>query len=192
MPTHPTFPARLGNTRPPMTMSARRMKTFLHFARLLPLGFAAALSTSAQGTFSFTNNNQARTVPVTGCDGKPLSGDGYRVEVLVKHPGNSTFVGGLEHIGRDSKWSPLEPVPLFTGKAAGIFHGGTVRVPFIPPGQDALLRIRVWQVSSGADFTSAKIRGETETTVKLGGVGNPPSLPTRLTELKGPVVCAAK
>lgn len=167
------------------------MKTFRPLACLLPLGLAA-LSTHAQGTFTFTNNNQSKTVPVTDCDGKPLSGDGYRVEVLVKNPTSGAFVGGLEHIGKDSKWSPLQPVPLFTGKAAGIFHAGTVRVPFIPPGKEAILRIRVWQVSSGADFTAASVRGETETTVQLGGVGNPPSLPSRLTGLKGPVVCAAK
>jgi hypothetical protein len=47
-------------------------------------------------------------------------------------------------------------------------------------------------VASGADFASAKVRGETNINVKLGGIGNPPSFPSRLTGLKGLKVCEAK
>ena len=152
----------------------------------------AVPSVWSQGTFMFTNSNRNRTVPITGCDGKPIAGAGYLVEVLVRNPKTGEMDAGLEVLQSDATWKKLAPVPMLEGGTAGLFAGGTVRVPSVAPGQEAQLTIRVWQVASGADFASAKVRGETNITVKLGGIGNPPSFPSRLTGLKGLKVCEAK
>jgi hypothetical protein len=146
----------------------------------------------SQGTFMFTNSNRSRTVPFTGCDGKPIAGAAYLVDVLVRNPKTGELDPGVEVLQSDAKWKRLTPVPMLEGATAGLFAGGTVRVPSVPPGQEAQLTIRVWQVASGADFASAKVRGETNITVKLGGIGNPPSFPSRLTGLRGLKVCEAK
>lgn len=145
-----------------------------------------------QGTFLFTNSNQARTVPFTDCDGKAVGGEGYRVEVLVKNPKTGAVDPNVELLQKDLTWTKLAPVGMLEGKAAGIFSGGTVRVPFIAPGQEAQLTIRSWQLSSGADFASAKVRGETNITIKLGGIGSPPSFPSRLRGLQGLKLCPVK
>lgn len=145
-----------------------------------------------QGTFLFTNSNQARTVPFTDCEGKAVAGEGYRVEVVVRNPKTGAVDPNVELLQKDLTWTKLTSVGMLEGKAAGIFSGGTVRVPSVAPGQEALLTIRSWQLASGADFASAKVRGETNITVKLGGIGSPPSFPSRLRGLQGLKLCPVK
>ncbi len=152
---------------------------------VVPAGFG-------QGTFLFTNSNQARTVPFTDCEGKAVAGEGYRVEVVVKNPKTGAVDPNVEMLQKDLTWTQLAPVGMLEGKAAGIFTGGTVRVPSIAPGQEAQLTVRSWQLASGADFASAKVRGETNITVKLGGIGSPPSFPARLRGLQGLKLCPVK
>lgn len=155
------------------------------------VAIAAAPCVQAQGTFLFTNSNRSRTVPFTDCDGKPLAGEAYRVEVVARNPKTGAVDPGLEVLQKDGSWARLGTVPMLDGATAGLFAGGTVRVPTVAPGQEAQLTIRVWQVASGADYASAKVRGETNVVVKLGGIGNPPTFPSRLSGLKGLKVCAA-
>ena len=154
---------------------------------------AAVPAGLAQGTFLFTNSNGAKTVPFTDCAGKPIAGDGYRVEVLVLNPKTGAVDPGVELLATGgTNWVKLAPVGFLEGKAAGLFVGGTVRVPFVAPGQEAKLTLRAWEVSTGADFASAKVRGETNITIKLGAIGSPPSFPSRLRPLQGLKICPVK
>jgi hypothetical protein len=58
----------------------------------------AVPSAWSQGTFMFTNSNRSRTVPFTGCDGKPIAGAAaHRGEVLARRARrkNNSGQGGL-------------------------------------------------------------------------------------------------
>lgn len=163
-------------------MKTRLMAGFL-------LAVAAAASLPAQGTFVFSNNIQAKTVRITDCDGKPASGDAFKVEILVRNPETRNFDTPIEILRPDKTWAKATPVGFLEGTGAGIFHGGTARVPFLAPGKEAELNVRVWQAASGATFDTAKVRGQTNITVKLGGIGSPPSFPARLRTLQGIKLC---
>jgi len=152
----------------------------------------ATLPAWGQGTFLLSNSIQGRTVLVTDCEGNALGGADYRVEVLVKDPETGKYVNGLERLQADGSWLAAQTLPLLEGKAVGIFYGGTTRVPFIGPGKDAPLLLRAWDSRTGADYASAKVKGQTELVIKLGGVGNPPTFPARLRGFAGIKLCAVK
>ncbi len=152
----------------------------------------AAVPGMGQGTFLFSNSIQGRTVLVTDCEGKTLSGANYQVQVLAKDPKTGRFESGLERVQTNGTWVAVQPLPLLEGKAAGIFYGGTTRVPFVAAGQDATLLLRVWDSTTGRDYESATAKGETELVIKLGGVGNPPTFPARLRGFAGIRVCPKK
>ena len=134
----------------------------------------------AQGVFVFTNVSPPTGTPVVGCDGKPVSGPDYRVDLAVQNPATGQWDAGLDVLSQDGAWGKFKPLGLKEGKLAGLFYGGTVRVPFVAPGQEARLRVRTWLATGGADFDRAKVRAETNLVVTLGGVGQLPSLPTRI------------
>lgn len=142
-----------------------------------------------QGVFLFTNAQPPKGSPLIGCDGKPVAGPDYRVDVAVHHPASGAWDQGLEVQAKDGSWSRLGPVTLLGDKAPGCFLAGTVRVPFVAPGQEARLRIRAWLATGGAGYDQAKVRAETNMVVMLGGVGNPPSLPARLRNFPTITLC---
>jgi hypothetical protein len=152
----------------------------------------AVMPGMGQGTFLFSNSIPGKTELVTDCEGKPLGGANYRVEVLAKDPKTGRFESGLERLQADGTWVGVEPLSVLEGKAAGIFYGGTTRVPFVAAGQEATLLVRVWDSSTGRDYGSAGVKGETELVIKLGGVGNPPTFPARLRGFAGIRVCPKK
>ncbi len=157
------------------------------FVLLMPLGIARA-----QGTLIASNAAGTRTQFVTDCDGKPIGGTNYVVELLVKNPASGKFEGGLERAIGTEGWQAVGRETLRDGTLAGVFSFGTVRVPFVAPGKDAQLLFRVWDSTGGRDFAGAAHRGETNLTVRLGGVGAPPTFPTRLNGFRGLKVCAVR
>ncbi|KAB2668747.1 MAG: hypothetical protein DVB31_06395 [Verrucomicrobia bacterium] len=158
---------------------------------ILTAGIVMAIVARAQGTFTASNAAGPRTHFVTDCDGKPLSGTNFVVGLLVKNPASGQFEGGLQRLGSDDSVAPFSPEPMRTGKLAGIFSFGMLRVPFVPAGKDAQVLIRVWDASGGKDFAGSALRGETNLTVRLGGAssGGIPSFPGRLSNFRGLVVC---
>ena len=157
-------------------MKARAFRVGL--AGIAWTGFGLAVM--AQGVFIFSNAVPPKGRPVTGCDDKPVSGPDYRVDVAAHNPATGKWDAALEVSGVDGKWAALGPVRIKEGNLAGLFQGGTVRVPFVAPGQEAKLRVRAWLAADGAGFERATVRAETNMVVVLGGVGDVPSLPTRL------------
>lgn len=157
-------------------MKARAIRMGLAWVAWTGFGLPAM----AQGVFVFGNAVPPKGRPVVGCDAKPVSGPGYRVDLAAHNPATGNWDGALEVSGADGKWTKLEPVRLKEGNLAGLFHAGTVRVPFVAPGQEAKLRVRAWLATDGVDFDRATVRAETNMVVVLGGVGDLPSLPTRL------------
>ncbi len=157
---------------------------------LVAAGLVLVLAARGQGTFAGGNAAAgARTQFVTDCDGKPLSGTNYLVQVLVKNPATGKFEGGLERVRANDANTPIVPEPMHEGRLAGIFSFGTVKVPFLPGGKDAQVQLRVWDATGGKDFDGSAIRGETNLNVRLGGAGNPPTFPGRLSNFRGLVVC---
>lgn len=157
--------------------------------RTAVMAVLVAASAHAQGTFVASNAAGPRTFHVTGCDGKPLAGTNFMVALLVRNPASDKYEGGLQRVGGDSQASPVAAQALRDGAQAGVFSFGTVRVPFVAPGQDADVLVRVWDASGGKDFAAAAVRGETNVPVRLGGAGNPPTFPPRLSSFRGLVVC---
>lgn len=152
---------------------------------LLAFGHAAW----AQGVFFFTNAQAPKVRPVVGCDGKPVSGPDYRVDLAVQNPATGQWDAAVEVTTKDGGWARLGPVGLKEGKLAGLFQGGTVRVPFVAPGQEARLRIRAWLGMQGASYDQSKVRAEAQATVMLGGAGQLPSLPGRIVDFPTLKLC---
>lgn len=143
----------------------------------------------AQGLFTFTNAQPPKGSPLLGCDGKPVAGPDYRVAVAVHNPASGSWDDALEVQAKDGSWARLGPVKLLDGKLPGFFQAGTVRVPFVAPGQEARLRVRAWLATGGGTYDQAKVRAEANMVAMLGGVGNPPSLPARLRNFPTMTLC---
>lgn len=140
-------------------------------------GLLASASLFAQGTFNFNNLSGSRP-KVFGVDGTtPLAGNGFQIDILVKNPATGNYEGGLRK-GADAFVSSG-----FQSSAAnaGLFSGGVLTVPFVAPGAAADVRVRAWDVSSGANYDAALIRGSVDFSIaSLGGVGTPPTTPAAL------------
>ncbi len=50
------------------------------------------------------------------------------------------------------------PIPLATGVAAGLWNAGNRGIPFVAPGERAVLQARVWEAAAGS-FESARAGG---------------------------------
>jgi len=149
----------------------------------------ASMGMMGQGLFVFTNAQPPKGAPLLGCDGKPVSGPDYRVDVAVHNPATGAWDAGLDVQAKDGSWSKLAPVKLLEGRLLGFFQAGTVRVPFVAPGQEARLRVRAWLATGGAAYDQAKVRAETNIVVMLGGVGQPPSFPATLRNFPSITLC---
>jgi hypothetical protein len=143
----------------------------------------------AQGTFTLSTVRLGDEAMIRDCEGKPLGGTNYLVQVLVKNPESGRWSPNLEKVTGSGNVR-LKPIPLLEGRMVGRFVGGTVRVPFLADGQIAEVLIRVWDVRTGSDYPSATIRGETRAKVQVVGAGDgPPGFPQTLNEFRGPKVC---
>jgi len=115
--------------------------------------FAAAVSVSAQGTFSASS--ATGTKPRITLDGANVAAaDNVFVQILVN--GAAT----------------IDPFQLtLAGANAGLFSKGTVAVAGKVGGSAVDITIRAWDKDTGADFDSAKVKASTTlSSFVLGGV----------------------
>jgi hypothetical protein len=139
-------------------------------------GLLASASLFAQGQFNFNNLSGSRP-RVFGVDGTtPLQGNGFQVDILVKNPATGNYEGGLRR-GADLFVS----APFQASVAnAGLFAGNVLTVPFVAPGASADVRVRAWDVSSGATWDAALIRGSVDFSIANLGGGSPPAPPASM------------
>jgi hypothetical protein len=155
-------------------------------------GASISVSALAQGTFTFSNTSGAKNKIYRSFEigGGPIAGANYLIDVLVQNPTTGEFTNaGLLKVTATGE-VPTVPVIPFTGNNAGLFSGGTVKVPFIAPGAPAYVKVMAWDKTSGATYDAATIRGElTFDIASLGGVGSPPTRPAPLNFPAGLMVC---
>jgi hypothetical protein len=137
-------------------------------------GLFASASLFAQGQFNF--NNLSGTRPkVFGVDGTTaLTGANYLVDIVVKNPAT----GNYEGIQRNG--APLTGIAFLGGNNAGLFSGNVVTVPFLAPGATADVRVRAWDITTGATYDAALTRGSVDFTVSPLGGGSPPAPPASM------------
>jgi hypothetical protein len=134
----------------------------------------ASLSAFAQGTVNFANAGGGVTAPVTNQDGSRLAGAGFQAQLLVGATADSL--------------TPVATTGFLTGGGAGFFNGGVVTLSAHAPGSRPFFQVRAWDVSSGATFDAASVRGQSTVfqlgvTTGLGGGGSPPAPPAALVGL---------
>lgn len=137
----------------------------------------ACLGTFAQGSINFINfagGDNPVDAPVFNVDGTTrLDGNQYMAQLLA-----GADEASLAPVGA--------PAPFLSGEGAGYFGGGTRLVDGIDPGASAVAKVIAWDTTTGSDFESATIKGEsgTITIEELGGDGSPPTLPANLVGLQ--------
>ena len=151
-------------------------------AWIVGCGFALA-----QGSFQCANGT-LKNAFVTDCEGKPVGGTNYLVEVLAENPQTGKLDPGLLRFDADGT-HPLGTVRLLSERNPGRFSAGTVLVPFVAPGGEATLEVRAWDLRTGATYETATRRGASVFKVVLGGVGNPPTMPNPMTRFTGVRIC---
>ncbi len=159
--------------------------------RLLVLLVIGCLPACAQGTFVWSNARLPASARVMDCDGKPLGGTNYAVEIRVKDSATGREIAGLEQL-KDGRGVPVPTLTLLSGPAAGRFGSVTVRVPGVEGGGAVRVQVRVWDRRRGRTYESASLRGEAEVTVRLGGQGSPPAFPGLMTGFPGLRVCPVR
>lgn len=145
----------------------------------------ATVSGFSQGTLDFKSiaivgGSRVVDAPVRDAGGNLVVGTAFRAALYAGAAG--TAEGALRLIGASAAFS--------TGTGAGYFIGGTRTLNEngvqVPAGGSATIQVRAWQVSSGADWESATIRGASAPiTIATGGTGTPPGPPALLTGLAG-------
>jgi hypothetical protein len=144
-------------------------------------GVLVGASAFAQGTFAFSNATLAGKPKILGTDGLGIAGANYLVDVLVKDPvsGNFTNPGLIKVLASgDVVAAPVSPL---TGANAGLFAGGTIKIPTIAPDASATIKVIAWDKTTGATYDAATTKGSiTFDIAKLGGSGSPPSLPAAM------------
>jgi hypothetical protein len=150
----------------------------------------ATLTSFAQGTIDFSNIKTPGRPKITGfcvpgsTTPDPIAGADYLVDILVKNPATGNFEGILKNGVAFTGVAPL------TGANAGLFSGGTLVVPFVFPDAKADVKVRAWDVRTGATYASAVYKNEVTFSIdKLGGAGSPPTLPAVLANFTGITFC---
>ena len=166
---------------------------YTNFARtsLLTLAALSGISSAlAQGTIDFTNIKTAGRPRISlwcvpgGTTPEYIAGPDYLVDILVKNPTTGNFEGILKNGAAFTGVAPL------TGANAGLFSGGTLVVPFVAPDAKADVKVRAWDVRTGATYASAVYKNEVSFSIdKLGGAGSPPTLPAVLANFTGITFC---
>ncbi len=158
--------------------------------RLLAVATFAFASTSfAQGTIDFTNIKTPGRPRMFLCDPltqgtSAIEGPNYLIDLLVKNPASGNYEGVLKN------GAPFTGVSPLTGANAGLFSGGILVVPFVAPDAKADVKIRIWDVTSGATYNTALYKSEAAFSIdRLGGAGSPPTLPATLANLTTFVMC---
>jgi len=144
-------------------------------------GALVGASAFAQGTFAFSNATLTGKPKILGVDGLGIAGANYLIDVLVKDPttGNFSNAGLLKVL--TSGEVAAAPVSPLTGGNAGLFAGGTIKVPFVAPDASATIKVIAWDKTTGATYDAATTKGSiTFDIAKLGGSGQPPTLPAAM------------
>jgi len=158
---------------------------------LLTLAALSGISSAlAQGTIDFSNIKTAGRPRISlwcvpgGTTPEYIAGPDYLVDILVKNPTTGNFEGILKNGAAFTGVAPL------TGANAGLFSGGTLVVPFVAPDAKADVKVRAWDVRTGATYASAVYKNEVSFSIdKLGGAGSPPTLPAVLANFTGITFC---
>ncbi len=140
---------------------------------LIAAAMVMAAGAYAQGTLNFSNRVTASGIdaPIFAPDGTTkLAGSQYKAVLFVN--GSTTPVAGVAADFR-------------TGAGAGYFIGQTVTLTGVAAGSSVSVIVGAFDSSTGADYASAKIKGQSGAiNVTTGGAGAPPSLPADLVGLK--------
>lgn len=158
--------------------------------RLRALGWLLVLLiaplTFGQGTVVFNNRvlgDGGVDAPVYDTDGvTPLAGDAYLAQLYAGPSADLLAAVGAAVAFRTNS-------PKFT--AAGYFYvlEPSRSIPSVLPGAVAAVEVRAWEKAAGLTYEDAVNHGgkhgrSAGFTVKTGGLGEPPSLPTVLTGLR--------
>jgi len=140
------------------------MKRVLQFG-IAALALSQVVANAGVGSVLVQNNNGGSIIPIFNVDGTTkLAGAGFKVGVFVNNGGAlGAQVGSFVSPGANFR-----------------FSGGQQDIPGSVAGGTISLLVVAWDVSSGADFASATIKGTSApfTTPALGGdADNDPSTP---------------
>jgi hypothetical protein len=159
-------------------------------ALLAAATLTVTVTSFAQGTIDFSNIKTAGRPRISlwcapgGTTPEYIAGPDYLVDILVKNPTTGNFEGILKNGAAFTGVAPL------TGANAGLFSGGTLVVPFVAPDAKADVKVRAWDVRTGATYASAVYKNEVSFSIdKLGGAGSPPTLPAVLANFTGITFC---
>ncbi len=143
----------------------------------------------AQGTFNFATTPKAlQQSKIVDIWRAPITGTNYWIDVVVRNPATGSYEGNLSRLtaAGDVPFTPTHPL---AGAGAGLFFGGSVRVPFLAPGSPADALLRVWFGTSptyeGETFARSSFRF---TIGALGGTGAPPSAPVNISDFQGMIL----
>jgi hypothetical protein len=133
-----------------------------------PTGFRAPIYGPAPGATTLSVSGQSSLGTPSGAtvySGPLLSGTGYTFAIYA----------GPAAAADSSALTLLVSTTFRTGTGAlpnGLVNGGTVTVPGVAPGNPAKFQIRVWDLSTGATYDAAAIRGASPviTSAALGGI----------------------
>jgi len=148
------------------------------------LSLLAFVTAQAQGTFSFSNTpggNGGVDAAVFDGNGAKLSGDAYLLQIWAGPDASSLAAAST-------------PQPFRTqAAAAGYIAAVTATANNVVPGANGIVEARVWRVAAGSTYDLAAASADNsplgnylksnQLTVKSGGDGAPPSLPTAITGL---------
>jgi hypothetical protein len=144
----------------------------------LVVGLVTASAALAQGTLLVSSVSITGRPRITDSTkgGANIFGSGYLVDVLVQNPSAGNAYQSILS-------APIAPLGASAvASSAGLFSGGTIAVPFVAPGANATVIVRAWDVSSGATFAAATVKGESASfVIPTAGTGQPPSTPAAWT-----------
>lgn len=132
-----------------------------------------AVGVYAQGSVNFANFASGVDAPV------------FDVDNTTALDGN-TYMAQLYAGADEASLAPVgAAVPFLSGAGAGYWAPTARQIASVAPGSPAAVQVRAWNTTTGADWDSALIRGESAVlTVTTGGAGAPPSLPAVMTGLE--------
>jgi hypothetical protein len=129
---------------------------------VLAVCIAGCLSAFGQGAVNFTNGGVGVNSPIFNVDGTTrLSGAGFMAQLVVDGTASTTAVAP------------------FSAAAPGYFLGGQKRLEGIAPNTTVTATVRAWDVSTGATWEAAGIKGESSP-FQLAVTGNADSAPAVL------------
>jgi len=147
------------------------------------LSLLAVVAAQAQGTFSFSNTPGGNLIDAAVFDGTgaKLSGADYLLQIWAGPTADSLLAASTPQAFRTQ------------AAAAGYIAAVTATANNVAPDANGIVEARVWRVAAGATFDAAFASSDASPlgnylksnplTVKAGGAGQPPGLPTAIQNL---------